>query len=316
MMNKETFPGNTDDAGQSNKTSINRRHFLGFVGPAMLMMTCPSYAFDLFKVIDPEGKNKDLQKAKTIVQGASSIASSATKMDYKSEFTIGESLALEGFKRYGLPVQNQHLQRYVNLVGNAVARNSDRPEIPYYFVVVKSNLYNAFACPGGIIFVSSTLVQHMQDESQLACVLAHEVGHVSHKHALKSIKRAQFFEGVSKISTVTMKGKDGQNFRNMIGDLQTVLFDRGLDKNMEFEADLTGMEIAYRTGYNPLGFIRVLEMLKTKESTASKKGSWYSTHPPLATRIQKCNAKKRAYPDAATLARVQHRFLNYRKMLL
>lgn len=313
-MNDKAFSVHTESS-RSNKTSLHRRYFLKLAGPAALMMACPAYAFDLFKVIDPEGKNKDLQKAKTIVQGVGSIASSATKMDYKSELTIGESLALEGFKRYGLPVQNQNLQRYVNLVGNAVARNSERPEIPYYFVVVKSNLYNAFACPGGIIFVSSTLVQNMKDESQLACVLAHEVGHVSHKHALKSIRRAQFFEGVSKISTVTMKGKDGKKFRNMIGDLQSVLFDRGLDKNMEFEADLAGMEIAYRTGYNPLGLIRVLQMLRTKEQNASKKGSWFSTHPPLPERIKRCRAKKEAYPDAASLASVQGRFLNYRKML-
>ena len=216
---------------------MNRRGFIKFIWAAGFVAASPAFAFDIFKVLDPKGKYKDIQKAKTIFDGASNIISSATDMDYKSEFAIGESLALEGFKRYGLPVKNKKLQEYVNLIGNSVARNSFRPSISYYFVVVDSPLYNAFACPGGIIFVSSALVKAMTYEADLACVLAHEVAHVGHKHALQSIKRAKFFEGVGKISTVNMKGEDGKKFRNMIGGLQETLFDKGLDQGMEHEAD-------------------------------------------------------------------------------
>jgi predicted Zn-dependent protease len=101
----------------------------------------------------------------------------------------------------------------------------------------------------------------MESESQLAGVLAHEVSHVGHRHALKSIKRAKFFEGVGKVTAATMKGDKGKEFQGMIGDLQTVLFDKGLDKPMEFEADLSGMEAAYRTGYDPSAMIMVLKAL-------------------------------------------------------
>ena len=104
----------------------------------------------------------------------------------------------------------------------------------------------------------------MKSESELAGVLAHEIAHVTHKHALKAIKRARFFEGVGKITTINMKGEDGKKYRDMIGNLQNVLFDKGLDKNMEFEADLSGMEFAYRTGYNPEGLITILKRLKEK----------------------------------------------------
>lgn len=293
-----------------------RRHFIKYMGAISLILS-PSYALanDLFKLIDPEGKNKDLRKLKNILGGAGDIIASSRDMDYKSEFTIGQSLALEGFQRFGLPLKPPLMQRYVNIVGKAVARNSSRPDIPYYFVVVDCPLYNAFACPGGIIFISSTLLKNLKSESELACVFAHEIGHVTHRHALTTIKRGKLFEGLGKISKATMKGKNSKKFHNIIGGLQDVLFEKGLDKNLEFEADQAAMEIAYNTGYNPRGFIKVLRMLHKKETSAHKKGSWFSTHPPLPQRINKCREKMKDYPDADSLAMVNKRFNDFKKLI-
>lgn len=295
---------------QNHKT---RRQFLKLAAPLALGLASPAYAMDLFKILDPEGKNEDIQKARQAAEGLGSIAQSAKGMDYETEFHIGESLALEGFQRYGLPVADKKLQEYVNILGKAAASNSIRPDINYYFVIVESPLYNAFACPGGIIFLSSQLVRSMSDEAELACVLAHEVGHVSHKHALQSIRRAKFFEGLGKIGTINMDSEEGEKYRSMIGDLQTVLFDKGLDKNMEFEADKSGMEFGYRTGYDPRGMIRVLEMLKAKQAAATHKGSWFSTHPPLDARLEKCYDHLKNYPDASAMATVKDRFMAYRE---
>jgi len=200
-------------------------------------------------------------------------------------------------------------------VGNSVARNSNRPRIPYYFVIVDSTLHNAFACPGGIIFVSSALMALMDDEAQLAAVLSHEVAHVSHKHALESLKRAKLMQGVGQVSAASMKGDEGKKVQAMIGGLQTILFDKGLDKNMEYEADAASLEISYRTGYDPLGMERVLRKLKQKQKGAKEKGSWFSTHPPLKKRIDKVKKKGRNYKDANTLARVKSRFQHYKAML-
>ncbi|UCF91942.1 MAG: M48 family metalloprotease [Desulfobacterales bacterium] len=250
-----------------------------------------------------------------LFEGAGDVFTSAGEIDYNSELAIGESLALEGFKRYGLPVKDAVLQKYVNLVGNSVARNSLRSDIPYRFVVVESPLYNAFACPGGIIFLSSQLIKSMNDESELAGVLAHEVAHVTHKHALQSIKRARFFEGVGKITTASMKGEKAQQYQQMVDSLQTTLFDKGLDKSMEYQADITGLDIAYRTGYNPAGLIRVLTMLERVKSQSHQAGSWYTTHPPLSERLARCQAHVRNYPDADGLATVTNRFADYKRRL-
>jgi predicted Zn-dependent protease len=262
--------------------------------------------FDILKEITKEGS-----KERKLLEGAGSILESTAEIDFESERTIGESLALEGFARYGMPVKDKALQKYVNLVGVAVARNSLRPGLPYVFVVVKSPLQNAFSCPGGIIFLSAGLLKTIQTEAQLASILAHEVAHVGHKDALKSIQRARFFQGVGKITAATMEGDKGEQFENMIGDLQNILFDKGLDQGMEFEADLAAMETAYRTGYSPDGIIKVLEALKKIEMSSKKRGSWFSTHPPLSERIRRCKERLSRYPDWKRMAQLPKRFKKY-----
>ncbi len=112
-----------------------------------------------------------------------------------------------------------------------------------------------------------------------------------------------------------MDGAEGQQFRDMVGNLQNVLFDQGLDKGMEYEADESAMEVAYRTGYDPNGMIRVLEMLQKKEANATSKGSWFSTHPPLSSRLEKCYQLQKKYPDSGQMATVKNRFQTYKKML-
>jgi len=256
----------------------------------------------LEKIFNPESKERK------IFSGATQVLSSSQEMDYATERTIGESLALESLQRFGKPVNNESLQRYINLVGNAVAANSKRPSIPYRFAVLDSPVQNAFAAPGGVVFISKALLGVVENESELAAVLAHEIGHVAGKHAIKSIRRAQFLQGVGTITSASMKGSKGKQFESMIGDLQTTLFDKGLDKNMEFEADSAAMETAYRTGYDPRGMINVLKKLQKIEAGSVKKGSWFSTHPPLEDRIANLEDQLSKYPDAASLATQKNRF--------
>lgn len=252
--------------------------------------------------------NPDTKEGK-ILSGATQVLSSAKEMDYQTERTIGESLALEGLQRFGKPVANEKLQQYVNLVGDAVAANSARSTIPYEFAVLDSPVQNAFATPGGIIFISKALLGVMDNEAELAGVLAHEVGHVAGKHAIGTIRRGQFLSGAATITAATMKGDKGKQFQSMIGDLENVLFDKGLDKSLEFEADAAAVETAYRTGYDPRGLVNVLKKLqKIEAASTNKQGSWFSTHPPLDERIARLEELLKKYPDAASLATVQSRF--------
>ena len=256
---------------------------------------------ELQKLADPESKERK------ILSGTSQVLSSSREIDFVTERSIGEALALESMQRFGQPVDNEGLQRYVNLVGAVVAQSSQRSTIPYRFTVLDSPIQNAFAAPGGMIFISKALLSTLHDEAELAAVLAHEVGHISAKHALKSTQRAQFLQGVGTITAATSGGK-GKEYQALIGDLQSKLFDQGLDKSMEFEADLAAMETTYRAGYNPLAMIRVLERLQKLEASSVKKGSWFSTHPPLSERIARLKKAASRYPDATSLAELPGRF--------
>ena len=285
------------------------RYLLFFALMALSLSVSPASASFLDNVqgiLNPDSKENK------ILSGATQLFSSTKEIDYATERNIGESLALEGLQRFGNPLNNESLQKYVNLVGTAVAVNSNRATIPYQFAVVDSPVMNAFAVPGGVVFVSRALVSILDSEAELAAVLAHEVGHVAAKHALKSTRRAQFFQGVGTITSASVGGDKGKQFASAIGDMQAVLFDKGLDKEMEFEADLAAMETTYRTGYDPSAIIRVLEkMQKLEASSKDKKGSWFSTHPPLAERISRLQAQLRKYPDHATLASVRERFAKH-----
>jgi predicted Zn-dependent protease len=261
----------------------------------------------LNNLMNPESKERK------ILSGATQVLSSSQEMTYQTELTVGESLALESMQRFGKPVNNEPLQKYVNLVGSSVARNSRRSTIPYRFVVLDSPVQNAFATPGGIIFISRGLLDILDNEAELAAVLSHEIGHVAEKHALKSIRRAQFLQGAATITAATMKGSEGKKFESMIGDLQSTLFDKGLDQGMEYEADQAALETAYRTGYDPSAMVSALRKLQQQEATAAKSGSWFSTHPPLDERIDRLSARLGKYPDRAGLAKLPARFAKYAK---
>lgn len=227
-------------------------------------------------------------------KGSDVMSGTPSELEYELETISGDNLAVEGFRRYGMPVKDSEVQKYVSLLGNAVARNTNCADSPFYFVVVESELFSSFACPGGIIFVTSAFIRHMNDESELAGLLGHEIAHLCHKHLLRSVKNVRLSED--------------KPFQDMIGYMKTNLFDQGLGRDMEFEADTSAMEAVYRTGYDPGGLIRVLKMLETKQNSVAKKDSWFSAHPSLSDRIIRAQENMNNYPDSAEMAKVKKRF--------
>ena len=228
----------------------------------------------------------------------------------EEEITLGEAVAVEAFSRFGGEYSNPAWTRYINLVGKTVAEVSDRPTLNYHFAILNSQEQNAFAAPGGYIFITVGLLKTLNNEAELAGVLAHEIAHVTQKHMLDAIRRGALMGSVSELSLTAMK-QDPALFSNVIDEMTDLLFTKGLDKDKEFEADVVGVEYAYRAGYNPQGLEDYLQTLAKEEGHVESK--FFTTHPSTTLRISKIDTLLKEYSDIKNLPFLTERFHQYVK---
>jgi predicted Zn-dependent protease len=197
------------------------------------------------------------------------------------EREIGFGIASNVAGRYSL-VEDSALHEYVTLVGTAVAEQSVRSgEITFHFGVLDTDDVNAFAAPGGYIFVTRGALAHMQSEAELAGVLAHEVAHVDEKHVLEDIRRSDV------MGTATDEAALQGPLMDRISELGTGLLFTGLAREDEVEADALGAAYASAVGYRPDGMIQFLEHLE--QAVRVESGGireWVATHPPTAERVE------------------------------
>jgi predicted Zn-dependent protease len=179
---------------------------------------------------------------------------------------------------------------------------SDRPDLHYHFAILNSEEVNAFAAPGGFIFITHGMILGMESEEELAAVLAHEVGHVSARHSIASVRGA-LWKRVAVITaqeTARHAGVNpelldlfGEATDKIVGTLLTV----GYDQGQEFEADQLGQEYAARAGYDPAATRRYLERMKQRAAGRDQTlTARLGTHPAFDKRLEKLPAK-----DAANL---------------
>jgi len=227
----------------------------------------------LFGILEESGVID--KKTSRIIRGTGSALRAMQPIAYEEERTIGGSLALEVLNRFGGMYPNEKLQRYVTLVGESVASVSDRADIPYHFAVINSEEPNAFATPGGYVFVSVGLLKIVRNEAELAGVLGHEIAHITHRHALQTLERSKTLKGLTSLTTAILD-EDPSKFNQIIDQVSEVLFTHGLDKELEYEADRLGMEYAHRVGYHSGGLLNFLKILGKGRSHDS---IFFSTHP-------------------------------------
>ena len=180
-------------------------------------------------------------------------------------------------------VRDDKLQNYVNLVGNWVALQSGRQEVTWHFGVLDTEAINAFAAPGGYIFVTKGLYRLLNNEAELAGVLGHEIAHVTQKHHLKVLKQSSLIGALGQAASSKAKGSD-QVVQNLIGNGAEIMA-RGLDKNAEHEADRVGMVYAARAGYDPWGLPSVLQDMAALPAGDNRTSLLYKTHPHPADRL-------------------------------
>ena len=180
-------------------------------------------------------------------------------------------------------VRDDALQRYVNLVGNWVAMQAGRKNTTWHFGVLETEDINAFAAPGGYIFLTKGLYRRLNNEAELAGVLGHEIAHVTLKHHLKVLKKSSLIGALGQAASSKAKGSD-QVVQNLIGNGAEIMA-RGLDKEAEFEADRVGIVYAARAGYDPWGLPNVLQDMAALPAKDNRTSLLYKTHPHPADRL-------------------------------
>ena len=203
----------------------------------------------------------------------------------EEEIALGEEIAGRLLGAAPL-VQDERLQRYVNEVGNWVALQSNRADLQWYFGVLDTEDINAFAAPGGFIFLTKGLYRQLHNEAELAGVLGHEIGHVVKRHHLNLIKKSKVIDmGSSLLSKKFGKDKKGgQTIQNLIGNGAEIMA-RGLDKDAEYEADRIGVVVATKAGYDAYGLPTVLQEIGHVGASDGSVALLFKTHPHPDTRL-------------------------------
>ena len=180
-------------------------------------------------------------------------------------------------------VRDDGLQRYVNLVGNWVALQTGRKNTTWHFGVLDTEDINAFAAPGGYVFLTKGLYRRLNNEAELAGVLGHEIAHVTQRHHLKVLKKSSLIGALGQAASSKAQGSD-QMVQNLIGNGAEIMA-RGLDKDAEFEADRVGIVFAARAGYDAWGLPSVLQDMAALPAKDNRTSLLYKTHPHPADRL-------------------------------
>ena len=219
--------------------------------------------------------------------GADVLLMSASK-----EKSVGREMH-EKMMAEGAAYDNQALQDYVNRIGQSLVANSDRPRLPFIFTVLDNPDINAFATPGGFIYINRGLMAYLDTEAELAGVISHEIGHITARHPSRQKTASAINKTLGFLAYVFTGSRDVAEASNMAG---TALV-RGYGRDHELEADALGAKYMHTTGYDPYELLKVIGVLKEQQqfqrvkasSSGRKTGSYhglYATHPRNDARLQ------------------------------
>ncbi|HEY7902060.1 MAG TPA: M48 family metalloprotease [Casimicrobiaceae bacterium] len=179
---------------------------------------------------------------------------------------------------------------YVNNVGRWLALHSSRPDLPWHFGILDVDTVNAFATPGGNVFISRGLIARIHGESELAGILAHEISHVALKHHLADIQKNAQKNLALDLASVKSGGLAGEAAR-AVARVGLEGYVRGLSREDELAADRMGVVIAARAGYEPYGLVAVLQTLAAEPQSDAALGFFLKTHPAPNDRIAALEAE-------------------------
>ncbi len=198
--------------------------------------------------------------------------------------------------------KNEKTQRYVNRVGVYLASQSSRATLAWRFGVLDDDGYNAFAAPGGFIFITRGLLNDLQSEAELAGVLAHEITHVNKKHHLKAVQKNNRLGALTDVVGALGErrmadsghGQLKADVAKKLLNASKELYARGLDKDDEFQADEKAISLMSNAGYDPYAFYAVLQRLESRSADDTNFALMFKTHPRAQERL---NALDKTYAN-------------------
>ncbi len=276
-----------------------KRLDVGVVGllTLVLLQWTPAYALNLnFGGID-------LNQAGSLVSNA---ADATTDVSEEKERQIGQGVAANLLGAAPL-VDDNRVQVYVNRVGLWIAAQTERSHLDWRFGVLESSNVNAFATPGGFVFITKGLFLLMNNEAELAGVLAHEIAHVLRRHHLEAIKKKAQVGMLANMLTMAV-GEHGAAV-GQLAQVGTHLYAQGLDQEDEFQADVVGIVLAARAGYDPYGLLSALATLGDIKPDDNSMALMNTTHPAIGDRLARLETlEHEGIDDAQDARRLEERF--------
>ena len=210
-----------------------------------------------------------------------SFNSFCAERDLAKEQKLGKKISQDIEEKYEL-VEDLHQNRLIDEIGQKLAKYSELEDLKFYFKILKKEGPNAFSIPGGYVYITFDLLDYIQSDDELAGILAHEIAHIIHNHALKQTRDN------TKFTLLTILGVllTGEPDVAVLGKLTTITFLNQYSRKYEEEADLTAVELMLKAGYNPVGFLTYMERLHGREMfKPSIDLGIYQTHPDTINRV-------------------------------
>jgi predicted Zn-dependent protease len=198
----------------------------------------------------------------------------------EQEFQIGQQYAPQIEAQMGGRIQNEPIQNYIDTVGQSLAKVSHRPDWQFHFAALEDKSTNAFALPGGYIFITRGMLENLDSEAQLAGILAHEIVHVVARHSAEQMSKQIGFE----ILLSAVSSEDTSRVVLTTADLTWQIVGLKYSRDDEKEADLAGLDYMVAAGYNPYGMRETMQILQNLQKTRTIE--FLSSHPSPENRLQ------------------------------
>lgn len=231
------------------------------------------------------------EQADSINRSAEAVDKSFEDITPEQEYYIGRSVGAVILDQYD-PYDAEAANAYINRLGQSLALASKRPELfgGYRFQILDTEEINAFATPSGLVFISRGMLRLAKSESDVAAILAHEIGHIVHQHGLKAIKTSRLNTALTSVALTSVQVASDEEiaeltsvFEDSVQDITGTLVNSGYSRRSEREADEEAIEILLNIGYEPESLLRVLSAMDRQWDPEGP--GFAKTHPDPEDRI-------------------------------